>query len=440
MLGHGVRRHGRVSNTATQSDAEEPHPLEEHEARGRRIPFRRNATGRSGSFREPTRALEVRRPSAYTLSMMGVQPGVPRGMNRRSFLLSTGVGTVAALTSCSSPLLANPSSPAVASRPGSSAVNTVVTGLKTPWSMTRRSDGSTLVSERDTALIKTISPGGTLETFAEVPGVAPGGEGGLLGLETMERDGVEWLYAYVSTHSDNRVLRFELNATGLGPARVIIKAIPRANIHNGGRIKFGPDGLLYIGTGDATNKNAAQDPARPNGKILRLNPDGSIPVGNPFNGSPVYSYGHRNVQGLAWDATRRLWASELGPDEHDELNLITPRGNYGWPIVTGAPHREDFIDAVHVWNSTAVASPSALAIVNGSAYVACLRGERLWQLGLPAGDPAARGTLPDAREVLDRQGRLRDVIAVSGSELWIATNEGDDSRIISLPLPVADAA
>ncbi|MFF5792092.1 PQQ-dependent sugar dehydrogenase [Paeniglutamicibacter sp. NPDC012692] len=363
--------------------------------------------------------------------MTVVQPGVPIGVGRRSFLLLAGAGTLAVLSSCTDPLKPNPISPEPVNRPV-----VIASSLSTPWSMARRSDGGTLVSERDTALVKLLSPEGTLETFAKVPGVVPGGEGGLLGLETLQEGGREWLYAYTSTRNDNRVLRFELGPDELGEPQPILVGIPRATIHNGGRIKFGPDGLLYVGTGDATDSAAAQDPARLNGKILRLDPDGSIPVGNPFTGSPVYSFGHRNVQGLAWDSSRRFWVSELGPDKNDELNLVVPGGNYGWPHVTGAPHREEFIDAVHVWKSTADASPSALAIVDGAAYVACLRGERLWRLGLPAGEPASRGTLPDASVVLRGQGRLRDVLAVSDSELWIATNEGESSRIVSLSLPV----
>lgn len=363
--------------------------------------------------------------------MTAMQHGEPNGVDRRSFMLLAGAGALSALTACSNQLKPHPSSPQPVNHPG-----VVASGLDTPWSMARRSDGGTLVSERDTALVKLLSPDGTLETFAEIPGVVPRGEGGLLGLEVLQDDGREWLYAYTSTETDNRVLRFELGPDGLGASRLVVGGIPRANIHNGGRIKFGPDGLLYVGTGDATDSAAAQDPTRLNGKILRLNPDGSIPAGNPFSGSPVYSFGHRNVQGLAWDSSRRLWASELGPDKNDELNLVVPGGNYGWPQVTGAPHSEEFIDAVHVWKSTADASPSALAIVDGAAYVACLRGERLWRLGIPAGEPASRGTLPDAGEVLTEQGRLRDVLKVSGSELWIATNEGESSRVLSLSLPV----
>jgi glucose/arabinose dehydrogenase len=222
----------------------------------------------------------------------------------------------------------------------------------------------------------------------------------------------------------------------VGPAQDILTGIPRARIHNGGRIKLGPDGMLYIGTGDATNQQAAQDPARLNGKVLRINPDGSIPETNPFAGSPVYSYGHRNVQGLAWDSADRLWISELGPDRNDEVNLIQAGANYGWPMVTGVAGDPQFVDPVHVWTATSEASPSALAIAGDVAYVACLRGERLWvlPLPLPKGDPPTDGTLPGAREMLaGQEGRLRDALVV-GNELWVATNEGPDSRIIALSL------
>lgn len=367
--------------------------------------------------------------------MMAVERGMSSSLGRRSFLLLAGTGALGVLSGCRG----NPE-PAPASRSATGAPGVIVSGLSTPWSMVRRADGSILVSERETGLLKALMPGGTLETFAEVPGVVPDGEGGLLGLEILERDGTEWLYAYITARTENRVLRFELTATGLGAATTIIDGIPKASIHNGGRLKVGPDKLLYIGTGDATDKPAAQNLSRLNGKILRLKLDGSIPPGNPFDGSPVYSMGHRNVQGLAWDSTLRLWSTELGPDRNDELNLIVPGGNYGWPEVTGAPHREDFLDAVHVWGSTSEASPSALTIVGGAAYVACLRGECLWRLELPSGEPISRGTLPGAEVVLTGQGRLRDIMAVSDSELWVATNEGASSRIISLAVAAPAAS
>ncbi len=360
-------------------------------------------------------------------------------MDRRTVLALGGALGLAALAGCS-----RPRNPIATATPGPGSTGTgprhilKATGLDTPWSIVRTRDGRILVSERDTARILALSPDGSTTALVHLPQVVAGGEAGLLGLEIIADSGeAEWLYAYMGTEFDNRVVRMPLQGSGVGPLEDILAGIPRANIHNGGRIKKGPDGLLYIGTGDATDQQAAQDPSRPNGKILRINPDGSIPDANPFAGSPVYSYGHRNVQGLGWDSAGRLWASELGPEKNDELNLISPGKNYGWPDVTGVARDARFVDPVHVWPSTADASPSALAIAGDIAYVACLRGERLWELQLPDGDPPAGETLPGSRELLSGQeGRLRDVLVV-GDELWVATNEGADSRIIALKLPVA---
>ena len=367
-------------------------------------------------------------------------PAAGLDVDRRTVLAWGGALGLAALTACSSP--ENPiasATPTPASTSPSPSLTIKASGLDTPWSMVRRRDGSFLISERDTARIMSLSLDGRLTPLAHLPQVVPGGEAGLLGLEIFgESASTEWLYAYMSTREDNRVVRFELLDSGLGPAQDVLTGIPRAGIHNGGRIKFGPDGLLYIGTGDATDRQAAQDPARLNGKVLRIQPEGGIPMDNPFAGSPVYSYGHRNVQGLGWDATRRLWISELGPEKNDEVNLVRAGGNYGWPQVTGVANDPGFVDPIHVWAKTSEASPSALAIAGDTAYVACLRGERLWVLHLPQGTPPAGGALPGARELLTgQQGRLRDALVV-GRELWVATNEGADSRIIALSLTSED--
>ena len=155
------------------------------------------------------------------------------------------------------------------------------------------------------------------------------------------------------------------------PRNVISPGFPKAATHNGGRIRFGPDGYLYVGTGDSQRREQPQDRAALGGKILRLTPDGRPAPGNPFGDNPVYSLGHRNVQGLAWDSAGRLWASEFGPDVNDELNLIVPGGNYGWPEVTGAPHRPGFLDAKVVWPSTADSSPSGLEIVGWHRLPGC---------------------------------------------------------------------
>ena len=174
---------------------------------------------------------------------------------------------------------------------------------------------------------------------------------------------------------------------------MILDGIPKGGIHNGGRMVFGPDGLLYVGTGDAGDRPIAQDPGSLGGKILRLSPDGSPAPGNPFPDAPyVYSYGHRNVQGLAFDDQGRLWASEFGQNTWDELNLITAGrqlrlagGRRSGRPATGSSNRE------RVW-PTDEASPSGIAFWQGSIWMAGLRGERLWQI--PLTDSATR---PDRR-------------------------------------------
>jgi glucose/arabinose dehydrogenase len=198
----------------------------------------------------------------------------------------------------------------------------VASGLEAPWGLAFLADGSALVSERDSARILQIAPGAEPRVVAAVPGVAAEGEGGLLGLAVSPEFASDQLvYAYLTTQRDNRIVRFRL---GGGQPEVLLEGIPKAGIHNGGRIAFGPDGMLYAGTGDAAERGNAQDPGSLGGKILRLRPDGGIPADNPDPGSPVWTLGHRNVQGLAWDGQGRMFATEFGQNRVDEAN----RGNY----------------------------------------------------------------------------------------------------------------
>ncbi|UKA48351.1 PQQ-dependent sugar dehydrogenase [Arthrobacter sp. FW305-123] len=295
-------------------------------------------------------------------------------------------------------------------------------GLQLPWSVVFLPDGTAVVSERDSARIKSIR-NGQAATVDEVPGVDPGGEGGLLGLALSPGFATDrWLYAYFTSPDDNRIARMKLTGDAggtlaLGEPEVVFSGMPKASTHNGGRIRFGPDGFLYVGTGDSQRREQPQDTNALGGKILRLTPEGRPAPGNPFGENPVYSYGHRNVQGLAWDSDGRLWASEFGPDVDDELNLITPGGNYGWPAVTGAPGRSGMIDAKVVWPSTSEASPSGLEIVDGIAYTGALRGQRLWTVpldGETAGSPVAYFT--------GQYGRLRDVARAPDGTLWVISN------------------
>lgn len=310
--------------------------------------------------------------------------------------------------------------------------------LQVPWSTVFLPDGTALISERETALLRTIAPGagnGRAGTLGQVPDVVPGGEGGLLGLAlSPDFASDRYLYAYFTSASDNRIARLPLEDSAgtlrLGAAQVIFTGIPKASTHNGGRIRFGPDGNLYVGTGDSQRRGQPQDPNALGGKILRLTADGRPAPGNPFDGNPVYSLGHRNVQGLAWDSAGRLWASEFGPDVDDELNLIVPGGNYGWPDVTGAPHRPGFLDAKVVWPSTADSSPSGLEIVGNTAYLGALRGERLWAVPLNgefAGDPVGYFTR--------MYGRIRNVSLAPDGRLWVLSNNKNPDFVLVLELP-----
>ncbi|WP_189012970.1 PQQ-dependent sugar dehydrogenase [Paenarthrobacter histidinolovorans] len=306
--------------------------------------------------------------------------------------------------------------------PAPDVVQKLDVGLQLPWSVVFLPDGTAVVSERDSAKVVKIKDG-RATPIAEVPGVVPGGEGGLLGLALSPSFASDrWLYAYLTSATDNRIARMRLSedasgALGLGAPEVIFAGIPKASTHNGGRIRFGPDGMLYVGTGDSQRREQPQDTNALGGKILRLTPEGRPAPGNPFGDSPVYSYGHRNVQGLAWDADGRLWASEFGPDVDDELNLITPGGNYGWPLVTGAPGRSGLTDAKVVWPSTAEASPSGLEIVNGVAYTGALRGQRLW--AVPLDGPTAQTPVA---YFTGEYGRLRDVARAPNGDLWVLSN------------------
>ncbi len=225
-----------------------------------------------------------------------------------------------------------------------------------------------------------------------MPGVAANGEGGLLGLAVSPGFAADNLvYAYLTAAEDDRIVRFRLDG---GQPEVVFDGIANASYHNGGRIAFGPDGMLYAGTGDAGNTACSQDQTSPNGKILRLTPDGDAAAGNPAAGSPVYSLGHRNVQGLAWDAENRLFATEFGQNDLDEVNLIRPGANYGWPEVEGEGDTAGgrYTNPLVTW-PVRESWPSGPAIAGTTAYVAALRGERLWTLPLngdTCGEPVAQ--------------------------------------------------
>lgn len=296
-------------------------------------------------------------------------------------------------------------------------VEVLATGLSVPWAVAFLPDGDALVTERTTGRILRLDPDrpGQLIEVQRIP-VDPAGEGGLLGIAVSpdyERDGL--VYVYYTTDTDNRIARFRLG----GEPEPILTGIPSAGNHNGGRLVFGPDGYLYVGTGDAGVRERSQDLDSLAGKILRITPDGQPAPGNPF-GTRVWAYGLRNVQGLAFDADGRLWATEFGQNAFDEINLIEPGGNYGWPVVEGPTADARYRDPVAAW-PPAEASCSGAAVVGTTLVAACLRGQRLWLLELDgdrlSGEPRAMFT--------GEYGRLREAVVAPDGSLWLTTSNWD---------------
>ncbi|MFI6337158.1 PQQ-dependent sugar dehydrogenase [Streptomyces sp. NPDC050535] len=321
-------------------------------------------------------------------------------------------------------------------------VRTVTQDLDSPWGLAPLPEGDLLVSSRDEGTITRVDEeSGKKTELGEVSGVAPEGEGGLLGIALSPDFASDHLvYAYFTTVSDNRIVRMlydENKPSGeqLGSPDTIFKGIPKGYIHNGGRIAFGPDRMLYAGAGETGQTGLAQDTKSLGGKILRMTPEGEPAPGNPFDDSVVYSYGHRNVQGLAWDDKQRLWAAEFGQDTWDELNQIKPGGNYGWPVVEGESDNSKYLNPIAQWH-TDDASPSGIAYAKGSIWMAGLKGERLWRIPLDGTKASA-----DPQAFLEGDyGRLRTVVSAGGDKLWLVTSETDgrgspeagDDRILEL--------
>ena len=333
----------------------------------------------------------------------------------------------AGLTPASSPppsssdsVSARPSSPSpstVQSR-GDPRAREIASNLEAPWGLVPLRDGSFLISERDNRKIVRVKDGST-STIKTIDEADPAGEGGLLGLAITPDE--KTVFAYYTARDDNRIISMSWDGRDLGSPEVILKDIPKGFIHNGGRMVIGPDGFLYVGTGESGSGRLAQSKKSLGGKILRLRLDGRPAPGNPFD-NEVFSYGHRNVQGLAFDDAGRLWASEFGQQTWDELNLISKGDNYGWPEVEGSGNVDGMTNPKVVWR-TSDASPSGLAYWQGDLWMAGLRGERLWQIpldGTKAGDPVAhfRGDY----------GRLRTVAVASDGNSLLLTNSNTDGR------------
>ncbi|MBO9532175.1 MAG: PQQ-dependent sugar dehydrogenase [Solirubrobacteraceae bacterium] len=329
------------------------------------------------------------------------------------------------------------SSPASApAPPARGMVRQIATGLEVPWDIDFLPGGDALVTERDSAKIVRITPGrSTPDEGITVPGVAPGGEGGLLGIAVSpryERDGN--VYVYFTAATDNRIVRMNLRTAKVTP---ILTGLRKGQIHNGGALSFGPDGRLYAGVGETGDTGLSQDPQSRNGKILRITTSGDAPDDNPTPGSPVWSLGHRNVQGLAWDSSDHLWASEFGQNTTDEVNLIEPGKNYGWPNVEGEGDTDGgrYTNPKVTLSPTSESSPSGAAVSGRELYVSGLGGRKLWRIpisGTDLGKPKALFT--------EQYGRIRAVAAAPDGSIWFSTSNRDgrgdpqdgDDRILQL--------
>ncbi|MBI4051677.1 MAG: PQQ-dependent sugar dehydrogenase [Elusimicrobia bacterium] len=334
-------------------------------------------------------------------------------------------------------------------------VEVIASGLDTPWSVAFGPEEEIYITERSGS-IKVLEKGAREPSLLyKISEVYPSGEGGLMGLTLHPKfEKTNWLYVCYTTSGEgkliNRVVRFKLKEDGgLEEKTIILDRIPGAQIHDGCRLKFGPDGKLYVTTGDASQKKLAQDKKSLAGKILRLNEDGTIPLDNPFPQSPIYSLGHRNPQGLDWHPdTQSLLATEHGPSGWDgpgggdEVNLIFPGKNYGWPILHHKKHKKGFQPPLLLY--TPAIAPSGACFYKGTLFsnfhgnffFATLRGKHIQRIILQ------NGIKPKKRERLlkDEYGRLRDIQTGPDGALYVLTSnrdgrgavQADDDRLLKL--------
>ncbi len=354
-------------------------------------------------------------------------------MDRRTLLSSAAAIGAAALVGCSrsddDAPRPTPSTPAATGPAGDATddswtdlevADTVATGLNVPWGIAFLADGAALVAQRDDASVVRIGADGGVDELGAVPGLTTGGEAGLLGI-ALDPDDESVLYAYVTTGADNRVVRLSTDGGRLSEPDPILTGIPVGGRHHGGRLLFAPDGTLFVATGDAGDGALAQDRASLGGKILRITTEGRAADDNPFD-NRTWSYGHRNVEGLAFDADGRLWASEFGEKTADELNLIERGGNYGWPQVEGTGGGDGLVDPLVTW-STDDASPAGLAVARSTAFLAALQGECVWAVPLE-GEKAGK-----PKRFLTGHGRLRNVVVAPDDSLWVTTSNTDGRQV-----------
>lgn len=343
----------------------------------------------------------------------------------------TRIVAIAAAVAASVIILTSPSNSIIIPQPttsptGTDAVQVVASNLQKPWAMTF-ADNKIFFTEK-VGTIRVIDNGTLVNDSVADLHVADLTEAGLLGIAAHPDFGKShFLYVYY-TYKDgdnlwNKVLRITVDHDRISGAKVILDRIPGAEFDDGGVIKFGPDGKLYIGTGDATNENSTQEINSLAGKILRLNDDGSIPSDNPFPNSPVYSYGHRNPQGLAWDDKGNLYETEEGPTRNDEVNLIKPGLDYGWPAqeCSGPGHYQTSLACFNpsIGPGGIIYYKSGKLGMNDSLVMAALLGHGLYQL------PLKNGTVLGPKIILDGVGRIRDVGEGPDGDLYVLTSNTD---------------
>lgn len=318
-------------------------------------------------------------------------------------------------------------------------IQVVAENLSVPWDLVFLPDGDMLVTER---VGRVVRVGSDTQVSQQIEGVADLGEGGLLGIVLHPQFTANyWVYLYFTTQTtsglENRVVRYEYDGSKLVNGQAIITGIPASQNHDGGKMAFGPDGYLYVSTGDASNPQLAQDTTSLAGKILRLTADGQPAPENPFQ-NEVYSYGHRNPQGIAWDDRQKLWSTEHGPSGfqtgNDELNLIVAGGNYGWPTIKGQQTQEGMITPVIESGKSETWAPAAAAYYQGSIFFTGLRGESLYQAKIDGDQQVS-----DVQAHLKGEfGRLRALKIGPDGYFYISTsntdgrgdeNKGDDKII-----------
>lgn len=356
-------------------------------------------------------------PAAVSLALLTTVTacgGEPDSSTRTASPSPTATSSAPGSATASAPASTPAATPTATPTGPTKVIGTVATGLEVPWGIAFLPDGSALVTERDSRRLLRIAAGKVTEIG--VIDAKPEGEAGVLGVAVSPDFATnQRIFVYATTGTDNRVLSMRLRNDALSDVKPILTGIPRGFIHDGGRMVFGPDGALYVSTGETGNAELSQDPDSLAGKILRINEQGKA-----FSGSSrIWTLGHRNVQGLAFDPRGRLWASEFGSQEWDELNLIRRGRNYGWPRVEGTGSQREFTNPLAVWR-VEDASPSGLAFAGGSLWMGALRGGRLWQIPL-AGD----GIGKPVAHFVGRFGRLRTVVLAPDGNLWVSTSNRD---------------